>query len=237
MGDPGRIAPSVEKGWRDAFILELRLLGVRGDRIGDALMTVETHLHDAGETASAAFGEPQDYAAAVAGGPRSEPLGMKFVLAMALGLAGMLALNRAFTAWLAGRAVEVSVGDVVVSAVVAGLLVVLVLAAKRVLRSFVEHRWIAFVLPVVLIGGLAAIVLLLPHHLATWGVPLVGAVGILLLVVSSVLLVTDQGVDDPIRPPGRPNAPTPYAAWSVALLLPGFTALLLGLTALGHWLA
>ena len=162
---------------------------------------------------------------------------MKFVLAVALGLAGMLALNRAFIGWLAGRAVEVSVGDVVVSAVVAGLLAVLVLGAKSVLRSVVEHRWIAFVLPVVLIGGLAAIGLLLPQHLATWGVPLVGAVGILLLVVSSVLLVIDQRVDDPITPPGRPKAPTSYAAWSVGLMLPGFTALFLGLTALGHWRA
>lgn len=63
--DPGRIAPSGDKTWRDSFIIELRLLDVPGDRIGDELMTVETHVGESGESAPEAFGDPRAYARAL----------------------------------------------------------------------------------------------------------------------------------------------------------------------------
>lgn len=67
VNDPGAMAPSVEKAWRDELITELRLLDVPGERIGDALMTVETHVRESGESAEEAFGEARAYARELAG--------------------------------------------------------------------------------------------------------------------------------------------------------------------------
>lgn len=50
--------------WRDEFIIELRVRGVTGERIGAALAEVDTHCADSGESAAEAFGSPRDYAAA-----------------------------------------------------------------------------------------------------------------------------------------------------------------------------
>ncbi|OLT23819.1 hypothetical protein BJF81_09565 [Ornithinimicrobium sp. CNJ-824] len=49
--DPADLAPSVERAWADEFALEQRLLDVPGARIGDALVTVESHVAESGETA------------------------------------------------------------------------------------------------------------------------------------------------------------------------------------------
>src|SRR5690606_10241200 len=62
LDDPGRIAPHLGKSWRDDFIIELRLLDVPGNKIGDALVTADTHVQESRETAEEAFGDAKTYA-------------------------------------------------------------------------------------------------------------------------------------------------------------------------------
>lgn len=48
--------------WRDTLIYHLRMDDVPGDRIGDILLEVESHLVETGETPQEAFGDPKAYA-------------------------------------------------------------------------------------------------------------------------------------------------------------------------------
>lgn len=50
--------------WRDQLIYHLRMKDVPGDRIGDILLEVESHLRETGETPVEAFGEAREYAEA-----------------------------------------------------------------------------------------------------------------------------------------------------------------------------
>jgi hypothetical protein len=56
-----------DDAWRDAFVLELRLRGVPGTVIGEALAEVDAHCADSGQTPAEAFGDPVRYAAQRAG--------------------------------------------------------------------------------------------------------------------------------------------------------------------------
>lgn len=49
--------------WRDALVFHLRMADVPGDRIGDILLEVESHLAESGETPDEAFGDARAYAA------------------------------------------------------------------------------------------------------------------------------------------------------------------------------
>jgi hypothetical protein len=54
--------------WRDALVLHLRMADVPGDRIGEILLEVESHVAETGETPQQAFGDAKSYATA-----RAEP--------------------------------------------------------------------------------------------------------------------------------------------------------------------
>ena len=56
------VAPHVEPEWAEAVLLELRLLGVDGTRIGAALAEVDSHCVESGQTAEESFGDPVAYA-------------------------------------------------------------------------------------------------------------------------------------------------------------------------------
>ena len=58
-------ASSTREGWLRDFALLLRLRGLDGARIGDALAEVESHCDDSGQEPKEAFGEPADYAASL----------------------------------------------------------------------------------------------------------------------------------------------------------------------------
>jgi hypothetical protein len=53
------------EGWLRDFALLLRVRGVDGARIGDAMAEVESHCDDSGLDPKEAFGEPADYAASL----------------------------------------------------------------------------------------------------------------------------------------------------------------------------
>ena len=50
--------------WRDAFATELRLRGVPGRQVGEALAEVDAHCADSGQAPGEVFGDPAGYAAA-----------------------------------------------------------------------------------------------------------------------------------------------------------------------------
>lgn len=230
FGDPGRIAPSVAKSWRDDFIVELRLLSVPGDEIGDALMTVETHVAESGESAVQAFGEASAYAReiAVATRPagRGWAVGPATVVSSALGLMGMLVTVRAFSAWLDGGPVGVTTGELVGVGLVLAL--VSALFFPTTLRLIVGHPWRAALLPALLIGVLVGIIFLLSEPLLTVPTAPLAVVGILLLVVGSAVNWADGRDDmDEIVAPGQAPRGRMSGRLLAALVMPLMTVLLL----------
>lgn len=57
--------------YRDDLILALRLRDVPGDRIGEIVAEVESHVADSGEDPREAFGAPEQYAASFTGQARA----------------------------------------------------------------------------------------------------------------------------------------------------------------------
>jgi hypothetical protein len=234
-----RVAPSVDRRWAEAFVVEQRLLDVPGAQIGDALATVESHVHESGERAEEAFGDPRTYARAVAevgSRVRTPLLGPLTVLHIVLGVVGLLLVSRAAGAWLAESEVPVLVGDLVVGAVLTVLVGVLLAVPSAVLRVLVERRWLAPLLPVVLIGGFVGILLLWREPVVELATLATGGVGLVLLAVSSGLAWADH-VDDRISVPGEAPRRATAGRWTSVLLMPGLTLLLVGLSWVTHLLA
>ena len=75
--------------WRDELLVELRMLGVSGDRIGAALAEVDAHCADSGETPVEAFGPPRAYARALLPVTDTPTAGRRTVVAAAGAVATM----------------------------------------------------------------------------------------------------------------------------------------------------
>lgn len=88
--DMTMLAPSVDRAWRDDFIVELRLRDVPGPAITDALAEVETHCYESGKDAADAFGPAADHARAldVPGRPRWTPAQLAWTWTVVLLLVG-----------------------------------------------------------------------------------------------------------------------------------------------------
>lgn len=237
LSDPGAIAPSVDKAWRDDFIVELRLRSVPGAAIGDALMTVETHVAESGESAEDAFGDARGYAREIATATGSTgggwSVGASTVVSSLLGLVGMLLTVRAFTSWLEGEPVGVTTGEL------AGLGGLLLLACTifftATLRLLVEHRWIALPVPALLIGGLVGLHIAFAEPLFELPVLALGATGVVLLLVSTILSWMEQPADlDQVTAPGQVATTSALARVSAAVIFPLLTAGLLVFTWVLH---
>ena len=235
FADPGRIAPSIDKSWRDAFIIELRLIGVPGERIGDALVTAESHVLESGESAEEAFGDPTDYARemATSGGKdvSDQRIGSGTVISVVLGLVGMLASARALTAWLEHDAVTITSGDLVGWGILLLLVATLVARSDSILRFVVQHRWMGIVAAPVLVAGTAGILVLFRQRLFDVQWPPVAVLAVASLAVSTWVAWRDATTDsDEIVAPGEPPSSSLIARAVSALLFPGLTALILLMT-------
>lgn len=234
--DPGRLAPHLDKTWRDDFIIELRLAGVAGDVIGDALVTADTHIQESGESAQEAFGDARIYAREIAESSGADPawtLSPAEVLGSVAGLVGMLATVAAFTAWLDGGPVTVTVGGVAGFVVLLGLVTLLVLRPARMVRVLVDHRMVVSILaPILLIGCFVALLLLLPRPILDLGAAPLGLFGVLLLTASCVLAwrQADAGAQVEITEPGSAPRSGASARLTSVLVFPAMTALLLVFT-------
>lgn len=220
-----RLAPSVEKGWVEQFVLEQRFLGVSGRRIGDSLALVESHVVESGESAQAAFGEPQAYAKEDAPEQTersSDRIDSGWSVGIVLGMAGMLLSTFSAQAGFSGEsALQVTVGHLVVLAIIAGLIALLLFAAHAFLRALTRRpmrSWIGWML---LFAAMIGALLLLPHPVGEIGVVSALIVGAILLTVGFLLhlraYLGGRVQEDPIVGPGE--QPAKSAAGLVAILI------------------
>lgn len=86
----GQTDPTTIADYRQSLILALRLKDVPGDRIGELVAEVESHVADTGEDPMAAFGPAKDYASTAAAGHRRTPWWQLTVIAVLAGTAGGL---------------------------------------------------------------------------------------------------------------------------------------------------
>lgn len=123
--------------WRDTLVYHLRMDDIPGDRIGDILLEVESHLAETGETPQEAFGDPKAYAASRVTAADQRPdsdaniwilIGLSFFGSM-LYVAGALGAGR-------GSAVVFGVNPWLLIVVGA---VLLVLTALRLPDDLVRH--------------------------------------------------------------------------------------------------
>lgn len=236
---PADLAPSVARDWAEAFVLEQRLLGVPGPRIGDALLTVESHVTESGQSAVDAFGDPVGYARDLAAGRSGgEPeVTATGVLSSVLGLVGLLVATTAFGPWLGGEPATLTLGLAVLAGLVLVGLGAFLARPTAVLRLLVDRLWVlalgfagVFAVGVVLLLALPQVLLELP---AGW----TSLVGVALVLVGAVLAYLDgSGDDDLVLAPGEQAPAGTTSRLLGSLVLPGATALMLGLSWVLHQL-
>lgn len=214
MNTYSRLAPSVEQGWVEQFVLEQRLLGVPGKRIGDSLALVESHVAESGQSAPAAFGDPQAYAKEDAPEQTersSDRIDRWWTFSIVLCLVGMLLTTFSAQAGFAGDStLHVTVGHLVVLAIVAGS-VALLLFAPRTLLQMLAHlplrSWIGWML---LLAAMVGALFLLPHPVGEIGVLSALVIGAILLTAGFLLQLRaylgGRVQEDPIVGPGEQPA-------------------------------
>lgn len=227
--DLGVIASRVDHAWAETFVIEQRLLGVSGGRIGDALATVDCHVAESGESAGAAFGDAREYARQVAEvhGRDTVVIDSRTIVGSLLGLVAIALIPRALGDWLDGRAVLISVGDLVIGGLLAALCVVLLRASSLVLRFVIDHQWAAMLLAPALVAVFVGALLGLPAVVATLPVGAVAGVGLAALIAEVVVLWRQPS--DTLVNPADPSGVTSAASPSPLLALtlgPGLVALM-----------
>jgi hypothetical protein len=194
--------PHVDPAWADAFLLELRLRGVDGRRIGAALAEVEAHCAESGESAHDAFGEPTAYAVELAPPTSDEPQGLRRELATsALGLVGMLTTLAGVGAWQSGTGVEVTAGTVGVMLLVVLCSALIVRHADRLLRAVVRRWWVAVVGTMAPLALCVAILVLGRQTLLTVPAAPALVVGLLLLAANTAMAMRGPDLADPVVGP------------------------------------
>ncbi len=202
-----QVAPHVDREWTEAALLELRLRGVPGDRIGDVLAEVDAHCVDSGVPAAEAFGDPVEYARSL--DLPTEPVLSPRELAGVVGrgsvqVLGMLATLWGLGAWVKGEPLALTAGLLATLAVVVAAELSLLWLAERVLRLLVQTKLAAFavlVAPLVVMGGL---LLLLDQEVAQVPAAPVTLLGVAVVAVVQVLEVRAEREgedDDPVVPP------------------------------------
>lgn len=181
--------------WETDFVVELRLLGVDGRRIGAALEEVRSHCAESGQEVQEAFGDPGAYARGLAL-PVQQDASFAAVLGAGAGVVGMLLAVWSFTAWLEGERFTVTVG----SAVVVGVLALLGPLLLRQARPVLTHPGRTAGLGVLLIGGLVAASLLLTTPLADVSA-LAGTATGLALVAGATIWDRRRPAADPVVTP------------------------------------
>ncbi|MDR0435969.1 MAG: hypothetical protein LBH11_04300 [Propionibacteriaceae bacterium] len=235
------LAPHVDPRWAEQLLIELRLRGVSGEHIGDALAEVDAHVVDSGTGAAAAFGDPVAYAAALdLPVDTSEKLSNYLpILLLTLGnTAAMLVTTQAVAAIIKNEPQAISLGGVLLFGTLTAALLILVVLRSQTLRLALRH-------PLFLVGGIATVVaggallqLLVPDRAITNlpPIPLLVGGAMVLLALVPVSYRQLRGLADPVVPPlfdGSPKATDPRSgAWLYALSFPVATLLLSGLIVL-----
>lgn len=251
--DYARLAPSVAKDWVEEFVLEQRLLGVPGPFIGDALALVESHVAESGEPVREAFGDPKAYARQAAPSRRIEgDRDPWWLVGLGLGLVGMFLTGVGADEWLFGSGqIEVTAGLLVSGGLLLAAFAVLVLATDAVLRLAVERTRTFLGVCAVYCAAVVAAHLVLGDGIGRWSAVPVTAVGVGLLVLSTVLqwrTASHGGLDDPIMGPAQQtevegaraaagSGAAGLLGWLTVFLFPILTVLMVALSWVLHLLA
>jgi hypothetical protein len=160
------LAPHVDEEWAENLLLELRLLGVSGDRIGAALAEVESHCLDSSDNAQDAFGDPVEYARSLNLPVPTNSSGrarLRSVAPTMLQVVGMLVLLWSFTAWRRGEPLELTGGQLITLTGALLSMVAVVRWSNAVIRLVVHHPvllWCGFmaatatfIVPLTLVDG------------------------------------------------------------------------------------
>ena len=207
--NPDTLAPSVEVSWRDAFVVELRIQGASGRAIADALVEVEAHCHESGQSAGEAFGPAVAYAKAL-GLPDESLLTRAQVvrtgIQLLLVVGGFWLAVEGGIALAIGQEAILTLASVVSAGVLMIVMVLMGVFSERIMRFVVDHAvlsWMTFMVAVV-----ATVAVGLPFkgvELASLPAAWVLAGGIAAMVVFGVYTLllrrSGKGLDDPLVPP------------------------------------
>lgn len=196
--DPAALAPHVEPSWLDAFVLALRVHGVPGTLIGDALAEVESHCAEAGEPAAEAFGDPVAYAQSLELAP-DENLESEIRWGgvwSGLQLVALFAVPAAVRGLVRGEPVNVTGGMLLTVVLMLGIVALLGVRSTWAMRTVVERPGLA---SIILGASLTAVVL--PSVL--WRTVVVSLPVVPVLVVAALLLVV--GTTRSVRTLGAPD--------------------------------
>lgn len=237
MNTPTRTS-SETAAWLQDLAVELRLRDVKGEAIGDAVASVESHLADSGESPSEAFGDPREYAASLEFTPdqyvSTAPADWARALApVACGVLGLMLTLDALPGVRDGHPLEVTWGRLAALA----LLVLIVTVAARSLRTMLERPAVsilAFATGVLALGLLPvlwnAVAFTAPAGIA------LGVAGLLLAasVITAYRQTRSEAADrvtDPVTGTDRYPAPRDVrpaqalAPWVFMLAAVGFGAI------------
>lgn len=195
------LAPHVDDAWAEGLVVELRLQGVGGPAIGEALSEVESHCAESGESALDAFGDAAGYARSLQL-PRSEDETTRSILAalapMGLQIVPMLLTLWAFEDWVEGGALAITSGQVLSIALLVAAIAGLVRFSEPVLRTVVEHPVLAFLAIMAFLAVSVVAQLLWTHELTTVPSAPVLAASVLALLGGTVWQLTRarSGVDE-----------------------------------------
>lgn len=196
--DPAALAPHVERSWLDAFVLALRVSGVPGTLIGDALAEVESHCAEAGESAADAFGDPVAYAQSLEL-PPDESLESEIRWGgvwSGLQLVALFAVPAAVRGLVRGEPVNVTGGMLLTVVLMLGIVAVLGARSTWAMRTVVERPGLASIML-----GVSFMMVVLPS--ALWREIVVSLPPVPVLVVGALLLVV--GTAWSVRALGTPD--------------------------------
>ncbi|QFG67858.1 hypothetical protein [Ornithinimicrobium pratense] len=225
-----RLAPSVEPAWVEDFVLEQRLLGVPGDRIGDALALVQSHVAESGESVHEAFGDPVAYAREAASTRRvDDDRDLSWILGSGLGLAGMLLTLFGVQAWIDGDGrLALTVGHLVALGLVVVAFALLHLASEPFLRFVLRRPWSTLGLFVLHFAAMVAAFVFLRTPVAHVPAGATVAVGVTTLALGTLLewrSRTAGQLEDPILGPGEGRPARRRLDWFGGLTLLMFPVL------------
>ncbi|MDJ0377489.1 hypothetical protein [Cryobacterium sp. PH31-L1] len=207
--DDATAAAMDDATWFDEFTIELRLLGVPGRDIGDALASAREFLADAGMSAEECFGRPKSYAAELRLAALPQPAVNAVGLRAGLGVLGLIGFTVSALPLVQGEAVRVDLPTISMFVVV----IVGAVLMPTFLRSLARVRPRAWMF---VVAGLLGVALPIGLNLASDSAATLFTVPALPIVVVSALLVLVPAIwsqarhslsDDAIVDPGGSPPP------------------------------
>jgi len=203
------LAPDVDRRWVDEFIVALRMKGVAGTAIADALVEVNDHVRVSGEPAGEAFGPAMEYAGSL-NLPVSFPMGARYLLPYvvpaAFGCLGATLVWSAVKPLRDRTLVSIQAGAVISTVLLLVTLICLGLTFTTTLTAVMTRsRLRSFVIGAIGGAWMAFLVILPPifkpiiAYISPWLVIVVGAVA--LVVATFMYTRLRHQPEDPIDSP------------------------------------